>query len=103
MRLRAAASIDSLGHAYTTLMSAWVMESDTGKEHSFTSSNWVQPFRRRLIAVTSQIQAGKQHLMLASWEGSIRGRWPKEEYVKLTEVQEEMIAVLSQVCDVWQM
>lgn len=100
VRLRAAASIDALGHAYTTLMSAWIMESETGKDASFTTSNWVQPFRRRLIAVTTQIQAGKQHMMLAAWEGNIRGRWPKDEYAKLTEVQEEMIAVLSQVCDI---
>jgi len=41
--------------------------------------------------------------MLASWEGGIRGHWPLDEYVKLTEVQEEMIAVLAQVCDTKQM
>jgi len=35
--------------------------------------------------------------MLASWEGGIRGHWPLDEYVKLTEVQEEMIAVLAQL------
>ena len=98
VRLRTAASIDALGHTYTTLMSAWIMENDEGKDAPFASSGWVKSFRRRLIAVTVQIQAGKQQMMLASWEGSVRGRWPKEEYVKLTEVQEEMIAVLSQVC-----
>jgi hypothetical protein len=43
--------------------------------------------------------AGKEQMTLAAWEGNIRGRWPHEEYTKLTEVQEEMIAVLSQVCE----
>ena len=103
VRLRAAASIDELGHAYTMLMSAWIVGDDLRKDVPISSANWVKPFRRRLVAVTAQIQAGKQQMMLASWEGNIRGRWPKHEYVKLTEVQEEMIAVLSQVRDVEQM
>lgn len=102
MRLRAATSIDALGHVYTSLMSAWITETDTGKDASYTSSNWVRVFRARLIAVSSQVLAGKDQMMLASWEGGIRGRWPKEEYIKLTEVQEEMIAVLSQVCGLQQ-
>lgn len=98
VRLRAAATIDALGHVYTSLMSAWITETDTGKEVSYTSSNWVKGFRARLIAVASRVLAGKEQIMLASWEGGIRGGWPKEEYIRLTEVQEEMIAVLAQVC-----
>jgi hypothetical protein len=98
VRLRAAATIDELGHAYTMLMSAWIVEDD-----SRNGANWVKPFRRRLVAVTIQIQAGKQQMMLASWEGNVRGRWPKDEYIKLVEVQEQMVAVLSQVRDVKQM
>ena len=103
VRLRAAASIDELGHAYTMLMSAWIVEDDSRKDAPYPSTNWVKPFRQRLVAVTAQIQASKQQMMLATWEGSIRGRWPKDEYFKLTEVQEEMIAVLAQVRDVEQM
>ena len=103
VRLRAATSIDELGHAYTMLMSAWIAEDDSSKDVPFTSTTWVKPFRQRLVAVTTQIQAGKQQMMLATWEGSIRGRWPKDEYFKLTQVQEEMIAVLAQVRDVEQM
>ena len=97
MRLRTADSIDALGHAYTTLMSAWITESEAEKDAP--ASNWIKAFRRRLIASTAQLQSNKQQMMLASWEGSIRGRWPQEEYVKLTEVQEEITAILSQVCD----
>jgi hypothetical protein len=97
VRLRTAASIDALGHTYTTLMSAWIMEDDMRDDAPFHSSNWVKGFRRQLIGVTNQILASKQQMMLASWEGSVRGRWPHEEYIKLTEVQEDMIAVLSQL------
>ena len=102
VRLRAAATVDELGHAYTMLMSAWIVEDDSGKDVPYTSTNWVKPFRRRLVAVTAQVHAGKQQMMLATWEGNIRGRWPKDEYFKLLQVQEEMIAVLSQVRDVEQ-
>jgi Aromatic acid exporter family member 2 len=98
VRLRAASSIDGLGHVYTTLMSAWITENDAGKDSSFASSNWVRAFRSRAITVTLQIMASKQYMMIASWEGRIRGRWPQKEYAKLTEVQEEIVAVLSQVC-----
>lgn len=97
VRLRAAATIDELGHAYTMLMSAWIVEEESRNDVPYLSTNWVKPFRRRLVAVTAQIHASRQQMMLASWEGNIRGRWPKDEYVKLIEVQEEMIAVLSQV------
>ena len=103
VRLRAAASIDELGHVYTMLMSAWIVEDDSRKDVPYSSTSWIKPFRQRLVTVTAQIHAGKQQMMLATWEGNIRGRWPKDEYVKLTEVQEEMIAVLSQVRDVGQM
>jgi hypothetical protein len=102
VRLRAASSIDALGHVYTSLMSAWITETDTGKDVSYTSSHWVRGFRVRLIAVSSRVLAGKEQMMLASWEGGIRGHWPKDEYLKLTEIQEEMIAVLSQVCGLQQ-
>jgi Aromatic acid exporter family member 2 len=97
VRLRAASSIGALSHVYTSLMSAWITESDMDKGSSFTSSDWVKAFRGRLIAVTLQILAGKQYMMFASWEGGIRGRWPQEEYARLTEVQEEIVAVLAQV------
>jgi hypothetical protein len=102
VRLRAAASIDELGHVYTMLMSAWITEDDSRKDVPYSFTKWVKPFRGRLVAVTAQIHANKQQMMLASWEGNIRGRWPKDEYSKLTEVQEEMIAVLAQVRDVEQ-
>lgn len=100
VRLRAAATIDALGHVYTSLMSAWITESEGWKGDTSSPPNWVKDFRARLTAVSFRVQAGKDQMMLASWEGGIRGRWPLEEYVKLTEVQEEMVAVLAQVCDI---
>ena len=102
VRMRAAATIDALGHVYTSLMSAWITEGDAGKGDPFSLPKWVKDFRARLTAISFRVQAGKEQMMLASWEGGIRGRWPLEEYAKLTEVQEEMIAVLAQVGDMKQ-
>ena len=83
MRLRAAASIDELGHAYTMLMSAWIVEDVSRKEVPVSFTNWVKPFRQRLVAVTAQIQASKQQMMLATWEGEIfAGVGRKDEYFK---------------------
>ncbi|KAI0297584.1 hypothetical protein B0F90DRAFT_1819180 [Multifurca ochricompacta] len=73
VRLRAATSINALSHVYTSLISAWITEGNEGKD------------------------VPEAAMMLASWEGGIRGRWPQEEYSKLTEVQEEMIGVLAQL------
>ena len=103
VRLRTAASIDELGHVYTMLMSAWIVRDESRKDVPYSFTHWVKPFRGRLVAITAQLHANKQQMMLATWEGNIRGRWPKDEYFKLTEVQEEMIAVLAQVRDVEQM
>jgi hypothetical protein len=80
-------------------VSAWITKSNIGKVTSFISSNWVKVFRGWLIIVTLQILVGKQYMMFASWEGGTCGRWPQEEYSKLVEVQEEMVAVLARVCD----
>ena len=98
VRLRTAKSITTLGNVYTSLMSAWITEGDAGKDVSFTSTNWVKAFRGQLVTVTLQVLAGKQEIMTAAWEGNIRGRWPHAEYVKLAEIEEDMVGVLAQVC-----
>ena len=97
VRLRTAKSIGALGNVYTSLMSAWITEGDAGKDVSFTATDWVKGFRKQLVAVTLQVVTEKQEMMTAAWEGNIRGRWPHAEYIKITEIEEDMIGVLSQV------
>jgi len=97
VRLRTANSIGALGNVYTSLMSAWITEGDAGKDVSFTATNWVKSFRSQLIAVTLQVLTGKQEMMTAAWEGNIRGRWPHAEYVRLAEIEEDMVGVLAQL------
>ena len=97
VRLHTAKSISALGSVYTSLMSAWITEGDSGKDVSFAATNWVKAFRGQLIGVTLQVLNGKQEMMTAAWEGNIRGRWPHHEYTRLAEIQEDMIGVLAQV------
>jgi hypothetical protein len=97
VRLRTARSIGALGNVYTSLMSAWITEGDAGKDVSFTANDWVKAFRGQLVAVTLQVLTGKQEMMTAAWEGNIRGRWPHAEYVRLAEIEEDMVGVLAQV------
>jgi hypothetical protein len=51
----------------------------------------------KLIALADQIQSAQQMTELAKWEGSIRGKWPIEEYRALIAAQNEMIGGLAQV------
>ncbi|KAI0299989.1 hypothetical protein B0F90DRAFT_1668483 [Multifurca ochricompacta] len=88
VRLRAAASLNALSHVYTSLISAWITDGAEGEDVTFTSTSREKAFRERLIAVTLQVQAVKQQMMLATWEGGIRGRWPQKK---------EMIGVLAQL------
>ncbi|KAN0131986.1 Protein of unknown function (DUF2422) domain containing protein [Lactarius tabidus] len=97
VRLRTAKSIGALGNVYTSLMSAWITEGDAGKDVSFAATDWVKAFRGQLIAVTLQVVTEKQEMVTAAWEGNIRGRWPHAEYIKITEIEEDMIGVLSQL------
>ena len=42
--------------------------------------------RGRFLALAQQIQAIKIQTMITKWEGSIRGVWPREGYLKLATV-----------------
>jgi hypothetical protein len=58
---------------------------------------WIKEFRANLVAVADDIRALRETTEIAKWEGSIRGKWPKEMYVKLLDVQSEMVGSLAQL------
>ena len=58
---------------------------------------WIKEFRANLVAVADDIRALRETTEIAKWEGSIRGKWPKEMYVKLLDVQSEMAGSLAQL------
>jgi len=97
VRLRNASVITSLSESYGFLMSTWIGTQTHQKKRHAAPVTWIKEFRQRLIALSDQIQSAKQMTELAKWEGSIRGKWPVEEYHKLIETEFEMLSGLAQL------
>lgn len=99
VRLQNASSIRGMSEIYGFLISTWIgTQARHKKGKEAPEITWIKDFRVKLISVADQILATKQMTAMAKWEGSVRGKWPVEEYEKLTEVQGEMISGLAQVC-----
>ena len=77
-----------------------VAHSKLGTKKSITKAvpKWIDEFRERVLNLSQQVQGLKIQTALAKWEGNIRGAWPFEEYNRMVQVEEEMIAALAQVC-----
>jgi len=96
VRLGCSKSLTSLSHIYTSLMSAWITNTPSAKELRRTGPpGWANSFRENLFEVVIQLRDLKEMAGWARWEGNVRGHWPYEEYNRLTDIQEEMIAVLA--------
>lgn len=60
----------------------------------------MKEFRDKVMGASVEMRTIRELTELATWEGSLRGKWPREEYVQLVEVQIEMVSSLSQVSSV---
>ncbi|KAF7303825.1 hypothetical protein MIND_00612300 [Mycena indigotica] len=101
VRTRNAGSIASLASLYSFVVSAWISLNRTEGEDCKTvqpvKQAWVASFRKRLLAVAVELQTVRELTGLARWEGSIRGKWPAEQYEKLVNVQLDMLTILAQL------
>ncbi|KAJ6506182.1 hypothetical protein C8R47DRAFT_1037328 [Mycena vitilis] len=101
VRTRNAGSIASLSNAYGFLISAWIAaqrEGPTPLSSTLTQpGGWAATFRAQLLALGEELQTIRALTGLAKWEGSIRGRWPAEVYMRFVDVQSEMVAILAQL------
>lgn len=99
VRLRNAGTIATLSSLYADILSAWIRGEDrvAQDKHARYLVEWIPGFRDRLLGLSAQIQAVRTSTMLAKWEGSIRGRWPSDQYTRLADVQSEMVANLALV------
>lgn len=96
VRLGNAKCINSLGRLYGFLVETWISSSSLSKGES-GRPKWITAFRIKLISTAEQIASIRSLTELAKWEGSIRGAWPREKYVKMLEVEREMIGSLAQL------
>jgi hypothetical protein len=97
VRLGCAKTLTSLSQIYASLMAAWISDAPTSKELKSGPSAWASSFRNELSVVALQLKGLKETADSARWEGNVRGHWPHEEYSKLIDVQQEMVASLAQV------
>ena len=101
VRLGCSKSLTSLSNIYTFLMSAWITNTPSEKELKRAGPpGWANSFRDDLLEVAIQLRDLKEMAGWARWEGSVRGHWPYEEYNRLTDIQQEMVAVFAHVCRV---
>lgn len=95
VRLRNASNIAQLSFLYSDVMAAWI-SSDSGGRHAHGSLSELLPnARKKFLALATQLQAVKMQTAVARWEGSVRGAWPFEEYMKLANVQTDMMSSLA--------
>ncbi|KAK7002342.1 hypothetical protein R3P38DRAFT_2729656 [Favolaschia claudopus] len=103
VRIRNAASISALSNTYGFLISAWISRRDDDDSNVVDATNrglqsaWPAAFRSQLLALGDGLHTIRELTELAKWEGSIRGKWPAKEYMRLVDVQVEMISVLAQL------
>jgi len=101
VRIRNSASVSRLSGLFGFLISTWI--STRSHEHHeqhhepHTAASWIDDFRTKLLAQAEQINGIRQLTQLARWEGSIRGAWPANEYVRLVDLQTDMITSLAHV------
>lgn len=97
VRLRNANIVTNISEIYAFLISTWIGTQTHRKKHSAAPPTWAQEFRIKLVALADQVQLLDQMTGLAKWEGSIRGKWPIQEYQSLVESESNMLGALAQV------
>jgi len=82
-------------------MSTWITDAPSSKELKSSLSARTSSLRVQLSTVVLQLRDLKDIARWARWEGNLRGHWPYEEYDRLIDIQQEMVAVFAQVSRVF--
>jgi hypothetical protein len=90
VRLRNASTVSALMFIYSDIMAVWISNQDV-------DANLIPRVRTKFLALGAQLQALRMQTAVAKWEGSIRGAWPAEEYMKLINVQADMMSSMALV------
>lgn len=97
VRLRNASTMSQLSFLYSDIMAAWISSNDNVKHAHGSLTELLPNARKKFLALAAQLQAVKTQTAIAKWEGSIRGAWPGDEYMKLANVQTDMTSSLALV------
>ncbi|KAF9074230.1 hypothetical protein BDP27DRAFT_1317519 [Rhodocollybia butyracea] len=74
-----------------------VVSGSISHTHLAPTALWLDEFRVRLLGLSEEITTLRQLTATATWEGSVRGKWPLEEYNALLVAESEMLIGLAQL------
>ncbi|GJE92380.1 fusaric acid resistance protein-like domain containing protein [Phanerochaete sordida] len=94
VRLRNASTMSQLAFLYSDIMAAWISSGSARHAHG-ALAELLPDARRKFLALAAQLQAVKTQTAIARWEGSVRGAWPGDEYMRLASVQTDMMSSLA--------
>ncbi|EKM50877.1 uncharacterized protein PHACADRAFT_151282 [Phanerochaete carnosa HHB-10118-sp] len=94
VRLRNSSHISTISFLYSDIMAVWIDSASVRHVHG-SLAELLPNARKQFLKLATQLQAVKSQTTIAKWEGSIRGAWPFEEYMKLANVQTDMMSSLA--------
>jgi len=97
VRLRNASVITGMSELYGFLISTWIGTQTHQKKTLAAPTTWMKDFRSKIVSLADQVQSVQQMTEFAKWEGSIRGKWPIEEYRALIQAENDMFTALAQL------
>ena len=98
VRLRNASVLSGLSYLYSHLTSLWLSAGEpfdmSREKGTLEEREWPQDLREKFIYIAEQLQDLRMRTVMSKWEGNIRGAWPFEDYMKMVEVQNDMLSSL---------
>ncbi|BGP73444.1 hypothetical protein NBRC10513v2_006855 [Rhodotorula toruloides] len=98
--------IEELGQLYTSIVSSWIEEDvRTTKEGESAGEDGYRVFtpafhkaaRARMLALRVKLNASKTTIFQSSYEPSLRGEWPQDQYLHLLMLQLGLLQALGQL------
>ncbi|GAA5938678.1 hypothetical protein JCM1841_000639 [Sporobolomyces salmonicolor] len=97
VRLTHSTCISELGRIYTGIISAWLGEEQSGASASGFSLSAQKAARARMLALRLKLNSSRVSILQSTYEISLRGDWPKPEYLDLLRIQLHLLQALGQV------
>lgn len=98
VRLKNANILMQLSSLYSDITAAWISsEGVPDNDLAKSAKEWNPAVRAKVISIATQLQVLRMQTAMAKWEGNIRGVWPMGEYMKLLEVETDIMASLALV------
>ncbi|KAI0764943.1 hypothetical protein C8Q74DRAFT_1430417 [Fomes fomentarius] len=99
VRLSNASTIAGLSYLFSHLTTIWMRSAESFEPVRQEKGDdirrmWPPELREKVVALAEQIQDLRVRTVMSKWEGSVRGAWAFEEYNRLVELQDDMLANL---------